>query len=139
MTGGSDGTDWIEPLLGVPWRRGATGPDAYDCWGLARAVERERYGRELPALGVDPDDAPSLARALRAFVASAGWRRVTQPRDGDGVVMRLAERGSLHVGVWVDANGGSVLHVPRGGAVVLSSPAQLAMAGWIDVRYYRPR
>ena len=28
--------DDIKPLLGLPWVRGANGPDEFDCWGLVK-------------------------------------------------------------------------------------------------------
>lgn len=133
------GVTWTEELLGLPWRAGATGPRAFDCWGLVRFVSARHFGRALPALGVDADDEAGMRAAMRAFLASSGWSRSRAPEHGDGVAMSLADEGALHVGVWLAVNGGCVLHVPRGGTVVLSTGAQLAMAGWRSLRYYRPR
>ena len=42
---------WTAEYLGKPWRNGAAGPDAFDCYGLVRAVYRDRYGVEYE---IDP-------------------------------------------------------------------------------------
>lgn len=47
-------------LVGLPFRDGASGPDAFDCWGLAREV-RIRAG--LPCVDV-PEAVTSEAEAL---------------------------------------------------------------------------
>ena len=44
---------WTADYLGKPWRNGADGPDAFDCYGLVRAVYRDRYGIEMPVVSAD--------------------------------------------------------------------------------------
>src|SRR6187399_3217256 len=44
----------VNDLIGKPWRLGARGPDAYDCWGLVREVlQRMRPGEALPDWACD--------------------------------------------------------------------------------------
>lgn len=78
------------PLMGLPWALGATGPHAYDCWGLCRHA--------LAAIG-----RPGLPERVEAIPVAArrhGWRRVpdgAQLADGDVLVMW--SDGERHVGV----------------------------------------
>lgn len=104
---------WAARYLLAGYRRGASGPDAYDCWGLVRAAVRERHGIELPAVHVQ-GDAGAAARAAQA----AGWRPAAPPlRDADVLFMRTAQ-GQRHVGMLVQAQGLlRLLHCVEGGPV----------------------
>ena len=84
---------WSDSYLGEPYR-----PVEADCAALAVRVAREVFGRHV--------DLPQHAAGLRSgsrqidAIAEAGSvaERVTDPRDGDAVLMRC--RGVLaHVGV----------------------------------------
>lgn len=95
--------------IGKPYADKGRGPDAFDCWGLARAVLQER-GLVLPdyadayATADDPDEA---AAAVRAGLAD-GWRAVSRPQPFDLIVLNVAKR-PWHCGVMVAAD--RFLHV----------------------------
>lgn len=105
--------DTLRDLVGLPYRLGAAGPDAVDCWGLLRLACRRLHGVELPDLqGHDPAQVALAARAQ-------GWRRVdaTALRTGDAVHMRNAA-GLLHVGMAVHLRRRlHLLHAVAGGSV----------------------
>lgn len=42
---------FLEALIGRPYRIGATGPDAFDCYGLARHLQHHLFSYDLPELG----------------------------------------------------------------------------------------
>jgi len=120
------------------YQPGAEGPDTYDCWGLVRAVEREHYGRELPVVPVEVYEGGRGTHAvIRGILESHGWHCAAAPRDGDGVVMRRPT-GDLHVGVWLEIDGGRVLHCIEGAGVVVSTPLQLYAASFGALEYYTP-
>lgn len=101
--------NWVEQyiLAGYTWALGANGPEAYDCWHFVRLVERERFGRELPAVAVEA----GVARALLTSDAALAWRLRAQgeaARDGDIVTAHRPD--DLHVGVWAQIDGGGMLH-----------------------------
>jgi cell wall-associated NlpC family hydrolase len=129
-------THWATRYIGLPWANGAQGPDAFDCWALVRHVQREHYGRELPIIGVDADDLAAVGAAFAGHPERARWQRVDAPQDGDCV---LTHRGAQldHVGVYLDLDGGRVLHAVRGSGVVCTALPVLQRLGWHPVEFYR--
>lgn len=112
----------LHELPGRPWRRGARGPDAFDCWGLVL------YVRRLLALPEPPDRASqelSSAEVRRLFREAwpEGWR-VTEGLAFGGIV--LASNAG-HAGVLV---AGRVLHAQaRTGVVAWTLGAWAAAFG----------
>lgn len=99
--------------IGLPYREGARGPDAYDCYGLVAAVFRAAHGVELPdwcAVGTGPQGASrAISAALAGEVAGGRSIRVAEPGDWDIAVVGSQLRPH-HVGVVVD---GGVLHAAK--------------------------
>jgi len=117
---------WAAIYMGKPWREDAEGPHAYDCRGLVAAVQRDRWGREVPALTRADRSTPEGRAEFAAAVRRGGWARTAEPpREGDILVCQSA-RGA-HVGVFVQVDRRlGVLHaraqrdaqgIPRGGVV----------------------
>lgn len=106
---------WSAGYCGLPWAPGADGPDAFDCWGLAREVQLTRHGRELPRLAIaSPCDVPEQWATLRGLVQRSGWRRVSDtPREGDLLLMLNGE-GLPHIGNVVELPRVCVLHALGG-------------------------
>lgn len=128
------GDHWAAPFVGWPYRRGAQGPQAWDCWSFFREVERARYGRELPLLP-SPPSLREIARAMPDWARAFGWRVTTAPRDGDAVFLARL-RDPTHIGVWL-ADLGAVLHCCEGGSV-LHDPRHLAAAQWRVRGHFTP-
>lgn len=130
---------WAASYLGKPWKPGACGPDAYDCWGLLRAVYRARAGIELPEAGV-AQVTHSLRDVIKRFADDqlyGGWRKIDAPgRDLDGALMAQA-KNPIHVGLWLTADGGKMLHAISGGGVVAMNATSLASAGFKVLAWYR--
>lgn len=100
----------LRDLVGLPYRLGASGPDAVDCWGLVRLACERLHGVTPPPLAT-PGNAAMQAKAQ-------GWRRVHgRPQAGDVLHMRNAA-GLLHVGVVVVVRRRlELLHAVAGGSV----------------------
>ena len=131
-------THWALGYLGKPWVSGAAGPDAYDCYGLVRAVYRDRFGIDMPAL--DPGIVSTLAcaKALRDYADYGRWAPVDAPTaDGDVIQMGCA-RHPHHVGLYV-ADGARVLHCVGGAGVLLQPLDSLRLHGWNILNTYRRR
>ena len=132
---------WAEQLIGRRWRRGAQGPEEFDCWSFLRWVERTQFGRELAEIVVpEPPVGMSIVAAFaQAFAAHseewAKWRPTPAPVEGDAVAMSKGRR-IHHVGVWIDADRGGVLHCLEGAGVILSPVAALRAALWRRIDYY---
>ena len=128
---------WARKYLGRPWRSGAVGPEAYDCWGLVRAVLWERYAIEVPAVpAADPDSTLQVAASMLEATRREHWQLVERPAEGDVVTLGKARYPS-HCGIWVAADFGGVLHCERGIGVCFSGVDSLRRAGWGLIEYYR--
>jgi cell wall-associated NlpC family hydrolase len=146
LTPHASATHWSARYVGLPWAPGADGPDAYDCWGLVRAVQRERYGRDLPRLAVRADAPPGQWGELRQLVKrSSSWRQIDGAwADGDILVM-LNAKGLPHVGTVVARERLFVLHScgeldeqqrPRGESA-LDPVAELGASGFGHIDAWR--
>ncbi len=120
---------WAEELIGRPWQAGGRGAQAFDCWGLVRFCWREHFGIEVPEIPVDAADLRRVLDAFRDHPERRRWRLVAEPREGDAVLMRQS-RHPVHVGLWLDVDGGGVLHAARGIGVAFQNPRDLDLQGW---------
>ena len=129
---------WADAFLGRPWVGGQSGPEAYDCHGVVRAVYRDRLGITLPIVSADAHSAPSIARAMHAY-DYADWDEIAAPeRDLDVVMMTLSRRPH-HVGVYLTIDGGGVLTAVEGAGVIYQPMSSLARHGWRITNVYRRR
>lgn len=122
----------INAYIGLPWVAGARGPDAFDCWGLLRYVQAAHFGRALP----DLPEFGAVARDLyQARMTSRAWESIAVPEHGAGVLMRDGD--APHVGVWLDCEGGGVLHAMERVGVVWTPRQSLRLIGFSRLKYYR--
>lgn len=125
-------THWAAELIGTPWVAGES-----DCWSFARSVWRARWGWDVPALTIDPQDARAARRALLQPPEQAGWVHVAVPREGDAVMMARGAR-PCHVGLWVEpAPIAGILHSVERGGVIFTPPDRLAGVGYRVIGMYR--
>lgn len=123
----------IRSYLGIPWQEGARGPEAYDCWGLLMHILNKFYCREIPEI---PLEHPELCMAIaKENFESGKWTQVTEPLDGDAVLLRGGLRP--HVGIWLENDQGGVLHSMNGMGVLFSSMRDLRVLQFPRVKYYR--
>ncbi|MBR8084568.1 NlpC/P60 family protein [Burkholderia vietnamiensis] len=124
--------DDINRYVGLEWAAGARGPDTFDCWGLLRHVEAEHFGVKVP----DVPELDDAARELyREQMASGACEIVPAPFHGAGVLMRGGD--DPHVGVWLDCEGGGVLHSMERVGVIWSPRASLRLLGFSRLTFYR--
>ena len=103
---------WAFDYIGMPWTR-----DGNDCWQFFRRVQAERFGRVIPAFDMASHRAVVCARAVAENPERANWQPVDRPQEGDAVLMAHASHPS-HIGLWIDVDGGGVLHCINGPGVV---------------------
>lgn len=130
---------WATAFIGLPHVRGATGPDAYDCWGFVRHIQLQQYGRNLPDVSHLGPDTKSAAATISNHDERDNWVEVDQPEDGDLVLM-ARNQIPVHIGIWIHANGtGGVLHSLERVGVTFSNGSNLKNQGWGKVRYFRSK
>ncbi|WP_018261880.1 NlpC/P60 family protein [Methylobacterium sp. WSM2598] len=130
----------LDALIGRPYRVGATGPDAFDCYGLARHVQATVYGTEMPALAYTAATTREQAEAMLAHPERARWTEVSdaQARDGDLVLMGNVIRRDFHLGTFVvPVTAGVILHVDQGRGVVADDLPALRSIGFVYTRLFR--
>src|SRR5574337_1767071 len=67
---------WATSYIGLPWRRGATGPDAYDCWSFVAHVQKTHFGRDLPSIDLDESNAFAVSHAISNHPERENWYMV---------------------------------------------------------------
>ena len=126
---------WAIALIGLPWSVHGSGPDLFNCWEFVRMVQAEHFGRLLPEIG-NPEDMLVMGRTFRDHPERRRWAKVDPPVEGDCVLLRRS-RHPIHVGVWLDVDGGGVLHCAEGAGVVFQRSDALALNGWAIEGFYR--
>ncbi len=123
----------LADFLGKPYRRMATGPDAYDCYGLVKAF-MARLGMEIPEIGkVDAKDSRPVYEQQQTDYIRLDW-----PRPWSLVTFSGKDLNA-HIGV-VLPNDNLFLHCPgRAAGKVIAEP--LSRRPWRDTidGYWWPR
>lgn len=108
----------ITSFLGIPFRDAGTGPEAYDCWGLVRAVAHSA-GLQLPEYPHVPcDHHEAVGAAMAGAVLGGLWARQGVPAVLDVVLMSTHPGLLNHVGIMV--TGTAFLHTTRKTGVILT-------------------
>jgi cell wall-associated NlpC family hydrolase len=123
----------ILSLIGLPFRWGGRGPDAYDCWGLVSACLQSLDLPVPPDLMAPTDTEEDTTKTIEQEIASQRWLRVNPPRPGDVAAMSSHTR-IHHLGLFTPWG---VLHTSNKSRAILSSEAQLRRMGYRRMEYYR--
>jgi cell wall-associated NlpC family hydrolase len=121
---------WATRYLGDEWVAGS-----HDCWGFVRRVYQEQYGIEVPVVAVDALNLRAKIQAFNAHPERGHWLPVDTPQEGDAVLMSLNQQPG-HVGIWLAADGGGVLHCVQHQGVIFSGAASLRSHGWNTLGFY---
>lgn len=121
----------VNRYIGLAWESGARGPQAFDCWGLLMDVRERYFGGGIP-------ETPFGEATLQMYedkMRSGQWEIVSAPSHGDGVLLR--EESQPHVGIYLDFDGGGILHALRGAGVIYTELRELRLLGFANPKYYR--
>lgn len=128
---------WAErDYLGKPWESGAQGPDSYNCWGLVRAVAKAHFDFEPPLIPIDETLGLQVRKMFRKHPEHKNYFVVDMPAAGDIVEMGT-QKDAWHVGIWLDVDGGGVLHSVEGAGVVFTQRRHLRLLGWTQLVFWR--
>lgn len=119
--------------LDLPHVYGANGPDAYDCWNLLRHVQQTYFNKAMPIAPIGDEDA--CLQLFRSHCRSGEWQQVDQPSHGDAALMR--EGRQPHVGIYLDIDGGGILHALEDIGVIWTRAQHLHSFGFGRTTYYR--
>jgi cell wall-associated NlpC family hydrolase len=110
--------DWAAPYIGLPYVDKGRTREGVDCWGLVRLVLADVFHVNLPDYSGayrDGDDWGGIAHAVRAGLAEGPWVKTQQPRAGDLLILKIADR-PWHCGVMLSST--RFLHAKPGDSVV---------------------
>ncbi len=128
---------WANDYIGKPWEESAEGPTAFDCYGLFRTVQRRHYGVDMPIFeDINRKSLLSVIKAIRRNPENNLWAKIEAPEDGCLVKMAKSDTPD-HIGVWLDADGGGILHCSQDHGVSFDSLLDLQSMGWRRITFYR--
>jgi cell wall-associated NlpC family hydrolase len=126
---------WAQEYVGAPFLSGGRDRDGADCYGLARLILAEQFGKTLPLLSGDYADADNFdetAKLLRSQRPLLAGRMTEAPEAGDLCVIRFH---GLPVHLGICAGGGWLLHTLKGTGGVLQRISDPQLAGRIEGWY----
>jgi hypothetical protein len=127
----------VRAVIGKPWHENAQGPDAYDCWGLARAAQKIVFGRDLPIVSC-PSTLRALVETIENHAVRDNWPEVERATHGCLVSMTQSLHPH-HIGTYLGLDGGRVLHATKNEGVMCCTLAQLRLEGFSKLRFHNYR
>lgn len=106
--------EYIDTVIGKPWKNRATGPDYFDCWGLVVDSFRKVEGIELPVVS-GYYEGKETSECFNNEVKASNWIESSEPIAGLVFVCEDSG-GASHVGRMIDNR--YCLHSPHGGSGV---------------------
>lgn len=140
MTPPDDGA-YVSRLINQLWVR-----DGLHCWRLVVDVQRDLFGRVLPAvIDIAPVGLEGRRLKPKLFAEHAErvrWRDVAAPVHGAIVLMHQASAPAeaiIHAGVYLAIDGGGVLHCDDPQGVAFDTLRELTIRRWSPATYLIPR
>lgn len=127
--------EWVNDYLNKSFEELAYGPEKFDCFGLVWHVNKHQNNTELPRFDSIDYQIDRINAEINSQALSADWQKVTTPQEFDCVVMRRAGE-AYHVGVWLDVDGGKVLHATQKG-ILCNDLGGLHRMSFNNISYYR--
>ena len=126
---------WAGQYVGKPWKPGEYGPEFFDCWGLVWHVATQHYGIQLPKFqGCHTMGLTAMAKLITHEIFD-NWKPLQRPKDGCCVAM--SQGGPIHhVGIYVQTDGGVVLHSNMARGTVAQSIAATKASGYRRLEFY---
>jgi len=134
----SERSSIINGLVGTPYRLGAQGPEAVDCYSTARILQKRLFDRDMPEFQM-PGEAgrTAIAAAIAVHSERSRWHEIETPVDGCLITMARHLQG-YHLGTWLAEDGGIIVHALETVGVVVDTISTLQAVGWRRFRYHVP-
>lgn len=128
---------WAQNYLNKPWEIGARGPDKFDCWGLIYWIYKQHFNVELPLYpGVNAVNLKQVAQVITSESEDCDWIRLNVPQDNCVVAMSKNTKHLHHVGLYLDVDGGLILHALDAGNVIAQPLRDLSRFHWQRVEFF---
>lgn len=131
---------FAQQYLSKKWEIGARGPDKFDCWGLVYWIYKQHFNVELPSYPcVDALNLKRVTQVVTSESEQKDWIKLREPNDNCVVALSKNTNHLHHVGMYLDIDGGLVLHALDGCNVIAQPLKDLARTGWLRVEFYKHR
>jgi cell wall-associated NlpC family hydrolase len=126
--------------IGIRWKLLGRTTKGFECWGLVMHVLKEHFDLDVGTVAADGRRAMETGRAFLKMMPEAkgslmaAWERVEHPAEGDIVVMCNRNEVPGHCGIYIEADGGGVLHCAEKAGVVIQKVAAIE---WPVIKFYR--
>lgn len=117
-------THWALKYIGKPWICGK-----YDCWGLVREVYFNELGIELSPIITNALDIRQVFCEFAKTTNYSSFQQISELKNNAIVVLSQGKYPS-HVGIWIDVDGGGILHNQRNIGVIFQKKTELNSLGW---------
>jgi cell wall-associated NlpC family hydrolase len=119
--------------VGIPYKEGGDTLAGFNCWGLLRHIQEVHFGVIIPEVPIS--DPIASAEWFRNCCQGGNIEQVQFPFHGCPVLLR---GGDLpHVGVYLDLDGGGVIHALEEAGVIFTPRHELRRAGYTRVKFYK--
>ena len=136
----TDRLAFLESLIGKPYKIGARGSDAFDCYGLAAYIQCELAGVQMPDIGLVEPTTRAQAEAMLSHPERQAWEEVSESeaQDLDLVLMGNVAKRDFHLGTFVRmTTTGAVIHIDKAAGVVVDDIPTLRAIGFNHLRFWR--
>lgn len=121
---------WASQYLGQPWIQHEN-----DCWAFFRRVSENHFNRHLSIIELDTSNVKTCVDNLLNHPELHSWLKTEQPKEGDAVLMSKS-KAPTHVGMWLDVDGGGILHCVKGAGVIFTKFTLLHLIGFNVTGFY---
>ncbi len=120
--------------VGTPWVVGTCGPDTYDCMGFFKHIQKEHFNVPVPMIfAPDPRNEAEITMLFLTHEERKNWVKIDKPEHGCGVLIRRP----MHIGTWINVDGGGVLHCVCGIGVIFTADAAWPVSGFGRREFFR--
>jgi hypothetical protein len=124
-------THWAAQYIGREWIN-----HEHDCWAFTRLIQKTHFDCDLPFIDIDANDLSRCVREFKSHPERSNWLVVDLPIEGD-VLLMSQNKLPTHIGVWLDIDGGGVLHCIEKGGVIFTKRRDLSHLGYNLINFYR--
>ena len=132
-------TSDIIHYLGTPWKAGIKQIGVgFDCWTLLVDIYDKYKGIKLPLYPqVSREWVIKFKNAIEDGISEpdSKWKQLDKPKHLDVVAMSKSIHFIHHVGVYLDIDGGMVIHAVRG-STVACEPLTKIKQQFVNIKFY---
>lgn len=132
----ADQVQRLSALIGAPYDAQNRAP-GFHCWGAFVAAQEILGRQHLPEFVPDSVRLEARAAVLQDHPERSRWREIAGPETGCAVLMGR-QKLAIHVGCYLELDGGGVLHATPQTGVAFDTFQRLRLASWRCITFHLP-